>query len=190
MVAGLALNLFFVSPYGTLAIADPWDAAVIVVFLLTGVAVATLVDRAAHDRAGAADPAGADTLVAPSRGLIQAGNSPVTLLPEICHTLDLKAVGLSRTDTDGSRHLEARHGVLDDDHSCTRIAWRPVSTWCCRSVARIVWTRTEPSTAWSPRFWFTGLFSASNDQCRGRHCAVGRSSVADFALEAGADGFA
>ena len=122
VVAGLALNLFFVSPYGTLAIADPWDAAVIVVFLLTGVAVATLVDRAAHDRAGAADPAGADTLVAPSRGLIQAGNSPVTLLPEICHTLDLKAVGLSRTDTDGSRHLEARHGVLDDDHSCTRIA--------------------------------------------------------------------
>jgi len=125
VVAGLALNLVFVPPYGTLAIADPWNAAVIVVFLLTGVAVATVVDRAARTTAQARRArAEADTLVALSRGLIQAGSSPETLLPEICHTLNLKAAALSRTDPDGTRHLEAQHGVLDD-HRCTRIAVAP-----------------------------------------------------------------
>ena len=133
VVAGLALNLFFVPPYGTLAIADPWNAAVIVVFLLTGVAVATVVDRAARTTAQARRArAEADTLVALSRGLIQAGSSPDTLLPEICHTLDLTAAALSRTDPDGTRHLEAQHGVLDDDHPGTLLRWRPGSSCCCR----------------------------------------------------------
>jgi len=126
VVAGLTLNLFFVPPYGTLAIADPWNAAVIVVFLLTGVAVATVVDRAARTAAQARRArAEADTLVALSRGLIRAGSSPDTLLPEICLTLDLQAAAVSRTAPDGARHLEAQHGVLDDHRSCTRIAVAP-----------------------------------------------------------------
>ena len=48
LLAGTGLNLFFVPPYGTLAVADPKNALAIALFLATGVAVATVVDRAAR----------------------------------------------------------------------------------------------------------------------------------------------
>ncbi|MBA8793706.1 two-component system sensor histidine kinase KdpD [Friedmanniella endophytica] len=48
VVSSLALNLLFVPPIGTLTIAQPENAFAIGVFLVTGVAVATVVDRAAR----------------------------------------------------------------------------------------------------------------------------------------------
>ena len=125
VLAGLALNLFLVPPYGTLAVADPRNAAAIIVFLLTGVAVATVVDRAARTTAQAQRArAEADTLTALSRALLRAGSSPDTLLAEICQTLDLDGAALSSTRPDGSIHLDARHGVrrAESPHSSVVVA--------------------------------------------------------------------
>ena len=46
VLSGLLLNYLFVEPVGTLTISDPENALAIVVFLLVGVAVASVVDRA------------------------------------------------------------------------------------------------------------------------------------------------
>ena len=48
LLGSLGLNFFFVPPTGTLTIADPENALAIAVYLLTGTAVATVVDRAAR----------------------------------------------------------------------------------------------------------------------------------------------
>ena len=55
VLSSLALNFLFVPPTGTLTIADPENAFAICVFVLVGVAVASVVDRSAR-RTQQADP--------------------------------------------------------------------------------------------------------------------------------------
>ena len=102
LLAGLGLNLFFVPPYGTLAIADPENALAIGVFLATGVAVATVVDRAArttHQASVARREA--DALAALSRRLLNAGGSEAHILAEARSTLGMQSVAVVREDTSG-----------------------------------------------------------------------------------------
>ena len=98
LLTGLGMNLFFVPPYGTLAIADPANELAIAVFLVTGVAVATVVDRAARTTHQAqAARREADALAELSRKLLQAGGSEAHLLDQARATLGMTSVAVVRT---------------------------------------------------------------------------------------------
>ena len=126
VLAGLALNLFFVPPYGTLAIADPANALAIVVFLLTGIAVAMVVNLAARTTQQAKIArAEADTLAALATRLVRAGNSQESLLPEVCRTLGLQGAAIVRLTADGQAAVDARHGVLESGLTETSVAVGP-----------------------------------------------------------------
>ncbi len=111
LVAGLGINLFFVPPYGTLAVADPQNVSAIVVFLITGVAVATVVDRAARTTHQAqAARREADALAELSRKLLQAGGSEAQLLSQARSTLAMSSVAVVRTEANGKVVVEQADG--------------------------------------------------------------------------------
>ena len=81
VLSSLALNYFLVAPTGTLSIADPENLVAIVVLLLTGIAVATVVDRAARTTTQAVRArAEANALAELSHGLLRSGDSAAGLL--------------------------------------------------------------------------------------------------------------
>ncbi len=137
LLAGLGLNLFLVPPYGTLAVADPENASAIVMFLITGVAVATLVDRAArttHQAQAARQEA--DALAALSRKLLQAGGSEGQLLAQACSTLGMSSVAVIGVEDDEIVVEQAAGETFDqprpDDH---RVAIAPGVTLVLRGRA-------------------------------------------------------
>jgi two-component system sensor histidine kinase KdpD len=112
LLAGLGLNLFFVPPYGTLVVGDPENIAAIVIFLITGVAVATLVDRAARTTHQAqVARREADALADLSRKLLEAGGSEAQLLAQARATLGMAAVAVVHTASDGKTVIEQSDGV-------------------------------------------------------------------------------
>lgn len=123
LLAGLGLNLFLVPPYGTLAVADPENVSAIVVFLLTGVAVATVVDRAARTTHQArAARREADALAELSRKLLRAGGSEAQLLAQARSTLEMSSVAVVHTQADGAVVVEQSDGapleeVCESDHA-------------------------------------------------------------------------
>lgn len=113
LLAGLGINLFFVPPYGTLAIADPENVSALVVFLITGVAVATVVDRAARTTHQAqAARREADALAELSRKLLQAGGSEAQLLAQARTTLAMSSVAVVRTEASGQVVVEQAAGAM------------------------------------------------------------------------------
>jgi two-component system sensor histidine kinase KdpD len=116
LLAGLGINLFFVPPYGTLAVADQENVWAIVVFLVTGVAVATVVDRAArttHQAQAARHEA--DALTELSRKLLQVGGSEAQLLAQARTTLGMSSVAVVHTKASGEVVVEQADGTALDE---------------------------------------------------------------------------
>ena len=112
LLAGLGMTLFLVPPYGTLAIADPANELAIAVFLVTGVAVATVVDRAARlTHQAQAARREADALAELSRKLLQAGGSEAQLLAQARTTLGMASVAVVRTSGADEITVEESAGV-------------------------------------------------------------------------------
>lgn len=101
LLGGLSLNYFFVDPTRTLTIADPENALAILVFLVTGVAVATVVDRAARRTAEAVRArTEANALAVLSHTLLHTGDDAVELLHKVCEVFGMAGAAiLHRTDT-------------------------------------------------------------------------------------------
>jgi two-component system sensor histidine kinase KdpD len=111
VLGGLSLNLFFVAPTGTLTVSDPENALAIAVFLVTGVAVASVVDRAARRtlEAGKAR-AEANALAVLSHSLLHAGGDPVQLLSQACEVFGMTGAAVLRQEPAGSTLVEASYG--------------------------------------------------------------------------------
>jgi two-component system sensor histidine kinase KdpD len=111
LVGSFCLNLLFIQPYGTLEIADPENVFAIVVFLLVGVAVASVVDRAARmtQRAVRAR-AEANALSVLSHSLLHLGESPSHLLAQACEVFGMTGGAVLRAEPDGSVAVEASYG--------------------------------------------------------------------------------
>jgi two-component system, OmpR family, sensor histidine kinase KdpD len=101
VLGGLALNYFFVAPTRTLTIADPENAFAIVVFLLTGVAVATVVDQAARRAAQALQArAEANALAVLSHNLLHTGDDQEALLTKVCEVFGMSGAAVLRSAGD------------------------------------------------------------------------------------------
>ncbi|MET0693753.1 MAG: DUF4118 domain-containing protein [Propionibacteriaceae bacterium] len=111
LLGGLSLNLFFIPPYGTLAISDPENAFAIAVFLVTGVAVALVVDRAARTTEQAIRArAEANALAVLSHSLLHSGEGQVELLAQACEVFGMNGAAVLRTAPDGTVEVEATYG--------------------------------------------------------------------------------
>lgn len=83
VLGGIALNYFFVPPTGTLTMADPENAFAVLVFVLTGVAVASVVDTSARRTEEAVRArAEANALAVLSHSIVHTGDDPVDLLAQ------------------------------------------------------------------------------------------------------------
>jgi two-component system sensor histidine kinase KdpD len=111
LLGGVALNLVFTPPYGTLAISDPRNAFAIAVFLATGVAVALVVDRAARTTQQAVRArAEANALAVLSHSLLHSGDNQTQLLAQACEVFTMSGAAVLRTDADGVVTVEATFG--------------------------------------------------------------------------------
>jgi two-component system, OmpR family, sensor histidine kinase KdpD len=97
LIGSVTLNWFFTPPEHTLTIADPVNAAALVLFLLVGVAVASVVDKAAR-RGLEADQARreASTLTELHRTLLQADHDVAAVLELIRDSFAVDSVSLLR----------------------------------------------------------------------------------------------
>lgn len=100
VLSSLALNFLFVPPTRTLTIANPENAFAIVVFVVVGVAVASVVDRSARRTQEAIQArTEANTLAVLAHGLLHSGDDPAELLREVGEALDLTGARLIRRAT-------------------------------------------------------------------------------------------
>ncbi len=111
LLGGILLNLVFVPPTGTLAIRDPENIVAIAVFLVTGVAVALVVDRSARTTQQAIRArAEANALAVLSHSLLHSGESQTQLLAQACQVFAMAGAAVLRTEADGSVVVEAQYG--------------------------------------------------------------------------------
>ncbi|UYM04588.1 DUF4118 domain-containing protein [Solicola gregarius] len=102
VLSGLCLNLLFTPPTGTLTIADPENLLAIVVFMIVGVAVASVVDLAARRTAQARTAAAeADALAVLSHSLLRAGENLDELLAQARRVFVMQGAAIVRRDGDG-----------------------------------------------------------------------------------------
>ncbi|NYG57280.1 two-component system sensor histidine kinase KdpD [Nocardioides daedukensis] len=104
LASGILLNLFFVPPLYVLTINEPENALAILLFVLVGVAVATVVDNAARRTKQAIKArAEADALTVLSHSLLNATDDPQGLLSSACELFNARGAAIirsSRTDTE------------------------------------------------------------------------------------------
>ncbi|WP_166138698.1 ATP-binding protein [Nocardioides ochotonae] len=109
--SGLLLNVLFTPPVHTITIAEPANAAAIVIFVLVGIAVATVVDTAARRTAQAARArAEADALVVLSHSLLHAGDDLDGLLASACELFNARGAAILRRDQHDVEQVVAAHG--------------------------------------------------------------------------------
>ena len=95
LLASVALNFLFVPPTRTLTIADPENAFAIAVFVLVGVAVASVVDRSARRTAEAVRArAEANALAVLAHSLLHSGDDRVELLRQAGEVLGMTGAAL------------------------------------------------------------------------------------------------
>ena len=100
LLASVALNFLFVPPTRTLTIADPENAFAIAVFVLVGVAVATVVDRSARLTAEAVRArAEANPLSVLAHSLLHSGDDPAELLRQAGEVLGMSGAALVEGST-------------------------------------------------------------------------------------------
>ncbi len=95
LLASVALNFLFVPPTRTLTIADPENAFAILVFVLVGVAVASVVDRSARRTTEAVRArAEANALAVLAHSLLHSGDDRVELLRQAGEVLGMTGAAL------------------------------------------------------------------------------------------------
>ncbi len=100
LLASVALNFLFVPPTRTLSIADPENAFAILVFVVVGVAVASVVDRSARRTAEAVRArAEANALAVLAHSLLHSGDDPVELLRQAGEVLGMSGAALVQGTT-------------------------------------------------------------------------------------------
>lgn len=115
VLSSLLLNLFFVPPTGTLTIASPENAFALAVFLVTGVAVASVVDRAARRTTQAVRArTEANALAVLSHALLHTGDDQVELLQKVCEVFGMTGAAVLRRDDSGWT-VEACYGDAPAD---------------------------------------------------------------------------
>lgn len=130
LISGIVLNFFFTPPLHTLTIADPENAFAIAMFVVVGIAVASVVDLAARRTAQAQKSrAEADALAVLSHRLIHAGDDFPELLASACELFGMRGAAVLaihsdtfHSDTDPGdvvlvEHGAAPHTVADADVS-------------------------------------------------------------------------
>ncbi len=112
LISGLGLNLFFVPPTLTLTIADPENAFALLVFLITGIAVASVVDLAGRRTEEATRArAEANALAVLSHRLLHTGGDQDQLLQQACEVFGMTGASLIRHDgTAGVDRVSTRCG--------------------------------------------------------------------------------
>ena len=110
VLASLLLNFLFVPPTGTLTIASPENALALAVFLVTGVAVASVVDRAARRTTEAVRArTEANALAVLSHTLLHTGDDPVELLCRVCEVFGMSGAAVLHREDSGWT-VDARYG--------------------------------------------------------------------------------
>ena len=137
VLSSLALNFLFVPPTGTLTIADPENAFAIVVFVLVGVAVASVVDRSARRTQEAIQArTEANTLAVLAHSLLRSGDDPSELLKQTGEALGMTGVALMRASDDAGP--ESTIAAWGDGGSGRRSAAgsrpAPACSWCCTAA--------------------------------------------------------
>lgn len=100
VASSLALNFFFTPPIHTFTIADPQNAAVLVVFVLVAVAVASAVHLSARRAAQAVAAERESRVLAQlARSLLGAADQLPTLLDQACDTFGMQAGAIVRRDS-------------------------------------------------------------------------------------------
>lgn len=98
-LSGLLLNFLFTPPLRTLTIADPENALAIVIFMVVGVAVASVVDLAARRTSQAIKASSeADALAVLSHSLLHAGESIPELLAQASEVFAMKGAAVLKRD--------------------------------------------------------------------------------------------
>ena len=122
LVGGLLLNLLFVDPVGTLAVADAQNAAAIFLFVLIGVAVSSVVDLAARQAEQARlARREADRLGQLAQQLLVTGDDLTPVLEQACRSTGMAGAAVWRTDADGSFHPEDHWGAAVDPTGPDRV---------------------------------------------------------------------
>lgn len=104
VVGSVSLNWFFTPPHHTLSIADPVNAVALVLFLLVGVAVASVVDTAARRTVEAAHGRHeAATLGLLHRTLLRSDHDVAAVLRLVRDTFEVDSAVLLRRDDPGDR---------------------------------------------------------------------------------------
>jgi two-component system, OmpR family, sensor histidine kinase KdpD len=127
LTSGLALNYLFTPPRYTWEIADPENALTIVLFVVVGIAVASVVDRAARSTVQAQRArAEADALTVLSHSLLTSTDDLAGLLGSATSVFGASGAAVVRLDDDGALvtvadhgHLPAGTGAGDPNGSCT-----------------------------------------------------------------------
>jgi two-component system sensor histidine kinase KdpD len=101
VISSIALNLVFTPPTWSLTIDDPENAFAIGLFLVVGIAVASVVDRAARNTVLARKArAESDALTVLSHSLLHAGDDVETLLASACELFGARGAAVFAGDGD------------------------------------------------------------------------------------------
>ena len=111
VLGSLALNFFLVPPTLTLSVADPEDFVALIVFLLTGTAVALVVDAAARSTEQARRArTEANALAVLAHSLLHVGDSPAAVLEQASSVFGMAGAAVLRTEPDGRTRVDASWG--------------------------------------------------------------------------------
>ncbi|WP_418064177.1 ATP-binding protein [Pimelobacter simplex] len=106
LLSGVLLNLLFTPPFYTLTIDEPENAIAILLFVVVGIAVATVVDNAARRTAQAAKArAEADALTVLSHSLLNASDDLAGLLTSACELFSARGAAVFRRRDDGTEEV-------------------------------------------------------------------------------------
>ena len=112
VLAGVAANLLYTPPLGSLTIAQPRNAFALAVFVIVGVTVATVVDRGrARAQAATRGRAAAQILSALSTAVAAAADPVRALLSQAIAAFSMTAAALYETDDAGRTSLVAVMGL-------------------------------------------------------------------------------
>ncbi|MDN4174955.1 sensor histidine kinase KdpD [Nocardioides sp. SOB77] len=119
LVSGLLLNFLFVSPTYVLTIDEPENVLALALFVLVGVAVATVVDNAARQTHQARRARGeADALTVLAHSLLNATDDPSGLLRSACEVFNADGAAIVRradAPAGGAELCLASHGTAVGD---------------------------------------------------------------------------
>jgi two-component system sensor histidine kinase KdpD len=116
VASGLLLNFLFTPPLYTWTISDPENAVTILLFVLVGIAVASVVDRAARltEQARRARTE-ADALTVLSHSLLSSTDDLAGLLGSATELFGAASASIVRREADGTTVTLASHGAVPGD---------------------------------------------------------------------------